>query len=222
MDEEAYNALLISLRREVFRVEQKIKGFGPDHVCLDLKDEISTCLKEINSSNETCQEKIYEAILSLDENVPSDLEKASSLRKLSDDINVKVKKNSVDVKLKLSDLVQNKPLSAVEKRLSDEKKSKLEAKLSNCSTRAKDLIEKVKAHKDVDLMTEQEIRHALLEWKDEWKDLLDKLQMKKEELDELIFDVDEDNEKLCAFKTNYQKAVDLVKEKVKSLQEKDN
>ena len=30
MDEEAFNALLISLRREVFLVEQKIKSYGPD------------------------------------------------------------------------------------------------------------------------------------------------------------------------------------------------
>ena len=114
MDEEAFNALLISLRREVFRVEQKIKSFGPDDVCLELKDEISTCLKEINSSNETCQDKIYEAILSLNENVEGDLEKTNIIRRLADELNIKVKQNSKHVKTKLSDLVKNKPLSAAE------------------------------------------------------------------------------------------------------------
>ena len=60
-------------------------------------------------------------------------------------------------------------------------------------------MKRVNAHKEVELMTEQEIRHALMEWKDEWKGLLDKLHMKKEELDELVFDVDEDNKKLTLF-----------------------
>ena len=120
MDEEAFNALLISLRREVFRVEQKIKSFGPDDVSLDLKDEIPDRLEKIDCANESCQDKIYEAILSLNENVEGDIEKTNILRRLADELNVKVKKNSKDVKLKLSDLVQNKPLSAAEKRLSDD------------------------------------------------------------------------------------------------------
>ena len=65
MDEETFNALLISLRREVFRVEQKINGFCPDDVCLNLKDEIPARLEKIDELNESCQGKIYEAILSL-------------------------------------------------------------------------------------------------------------------------------------------------------------
>ena len=210
MDEEAFNAIMISLRREVFRVEQKIKSFGPEDVCLNLKDEIPTSLKEINNSNEFCQEKIYEAILSLNENIASDLEKINTLRRLADELKVKVKTNSKDVKLKLDNLVTNKPLSAAEKRSSDEKVSKLEAKLTNCSIRAKALIEKVNAHKDVESMSEQEIRQALMEWKDEWKVFLEKLHVKKEELDELIFDVDEDNEKLRVFRSDYEEAVDTV------------
>ena len=161
MDEETFNALLISLRREVFRVELKIKNFSPNDVCLNLKDEISARLEKIDELSESCQEKIYEAILSLNENIPSDLEKINTLRKLSDDINIKVRNNSKEVKLKLDDLIKNKPLSAAEKRSSDEKVSKLEAKLTNCSSRAKVLLEKVNAHKEVDLMTEQEVRHGM-------------------------------------------------------------
>ena len=190
-------------------------------MCLNLKDEIPTSLKEINNSNELCQEKIYEAILSLNENIASDLEKINTLRRLADELNVKVKTNSKDVKLKLDNLVTNKPLSAAEKRSSDEKVSKLEAKLTNCSIRAKALIEKVNAHKNVESMSEQEIRQALMEWKDEWKVFLEKLQVKKEELDELIFDVDDDTEKLQAFRSDYQEAIDTVNKKVKLLQDKD-
>ena len=106
MDEGAFNALLISLRREVFRVELKIKNFSPNDVCLNLKDEISARLEKIDELSESCQEKIYEAILSLNENIPSDLEKTITLRKLSDDINIKVRNNSKEVKLKLDDLIK--------------------------------------------------------------------------------------------------------------------
>ena len=51
MDEETFNALLISLRHEVFRVELKVKDFCPDHVCLDLKDEIPARLEKIDDIN---------------------------------------------------------------------------------------------------------------------------------------------------------------------------
>jgi len=40
VDDETFNLLMISMKREIFDVEHKIKSFGEDDVCLALKDEI--------------------------------------------------------------------------------------------------------------------------------------------------------------------------------------
>ena len=46
-------------------------------------------------------------------------------------------------------------------------------KLKNHSSTCMLLRQKVNGHKDVELMSEHEIRVALLEWKDEWKNELE-------------------------------------------------
>ena len=80
---------MISIQREIFSVEQKIKCFTTAHVNLDLKEEIPARLEKIDDCNVACQEKIFDLIMPLDDNVPSDLEKTNSLRKLADDLNSK-------------------------------------------------------------------------------------------------------------------------------------
>ena len=47
MDAETFNPLMISIRREIHNVEQKIKGFTAAHVRLDLKEEVSTRLEKL-------------------------------------------------------------------------------------------------------------------------------------------------------------------------------
>ena len=146
----------------------------------------------------------------------------------------------------MSDLVRNKPPSVAEMQLFDlqkqklelakavhdiraferknyldEKVRKLEIKSQHCSSRAFSLVEAVNAHKDVELMTEQEIRSALIEWKEVWKDLLEKLEIKKEDLELEAIDVDEKNEAFLAFMDNYRQAVEMVSEKVRLLKQKD-
>ena len=81
MDAESFKPLMVSIRREIFNVEQKIKGFTAAHVRLDLKEEVPTRLKEIDDHNNVCQGKIFDVIMSLDENIPSDLEKPMPLEK---------------------------------------------------------------------------------------------------------------------------------------------
>ena len=46
MDDQAFNPLMISIRREIFSVEQKIKCFTTAHVSLDLKEEIPARLEK--------------------------------------------------------------------------------------------------------------------------------------------------------------------------------
>ena len=48
MDDQAFNPLMISIRREIFSVEQKIKCFTTAHVSLDLKEEIPARLEKID------------------------------------------------------------------------------------------------------------------------------------------------------------------------------
>ena len=186
MDEESFNLLMISLRREILYVDVKIKSFGEDDVCLALKDEVSARLEKIDNANELCQGKIHEAILSLDELILSDKEKISILSRLADELNVKVRINSRQVKLKLSELIADKPSEKVsfdpqnekEKRESVARYRKIKVKLNNHSSNCMLLRQKVDAHKDVELMSEHEIRVALLEWKDEWKNELENLKLK--------------------------------------------
>ena len=77
MDDATFNPLIMSVRREVFNVEQNTKGFTPIHVSLHFKEEITTRLKEIDNCNDVCLNKIYDVLLSLDENIPVILTKSS-------------------------------------------------------------------------------------------------------------------------------------------------
>ena len=63
---------------------------------------------------------------SLDANVPSNLDKTNALRKLADDLNSKVRTNSVQVREKLSNLIKNKPMSMAEQEALDRQKQKEE------------------------------------------------------------------------------------------------
>ena len=141
MDEETFNPLMISIRREIYNVELKIMSFCPDDVCLEVKEEIPSRLKEIDEVNESCQLKIHETILSLNESIPSDMEKINSLRLLADEINVKVKTNSKQVRQKLFELSKDKPLSTLEKEFLDRQKEKEEnesnARFSKIAARLK-------------------------------------------------------------------------------------
>ena len=112
------------------------------------------------------------------------MEKIKILNRLADELNVKVRLNSRQVKLKLSDLIADKPVPASEKvsfDIQNEKKQrestarhrKIKVKLKNHSSNCIQLCQKVDTHKDVELMSEHEIRVALLEWKDEWKNELE-------------------------------------------------
>ena len=75
MDDQAFNPLMISIRREIFNVEQKMKGFTAAHVSLDLKEEIAARLEKIDQYNDVCQGKIFDLIMTLNDDIPSDLEK---------------------------------------------------------------------------------------------------------------------------------------------------
>ena len=224
---------MISIQREIFSVEQKIKCFTTAHVNLDLKEEIPARLEKIDDCNVACQEKIFDLIMTLDDNVPSDLEKTNSLRKLADDLNSKVLNKSVQVREKLADLMKNKPFTLAEQEAFDHQKekgereesarqSKIVAKLKNHSEDCTKLSKEVSARKDVEEMSEQEIRSALLEWKEVWDKKLDKLKERRDTIEEnYLHDIDDENEQVVAFRNDYNQAVKDVSDKYNSLIAKD-
>ena len=94
--------------------------------------------------------------------------------------------------------------------------------MKNHSSNCLSLCKKVDAHKDVELMNEQEIRLALLEWRDKWDKELENLKSKKEKLEEEeLYDIDDDNEHVQSFRNNYEKVSETVDEKYKLLIDKD-
>ena len=135
--------------------------------------------------------KSFDIILSLDENVPSDLEKTNALRKLAEDLNSKVITNSVQVREKLADLIKNKPMSMTEQAAFDRQRQKEEQEESATASKIETMLEihlekclnfskEISELKDVEDMSEQEIRSALLQWKEVWNKRLEILIENKE------------------------------------------
>ena len=235
MDAETFNPLLTSARREVFIVEQKIRAYTTAHVSVDLKEEIPARLKNIDDCNDICQGKIFDIILSLDENVPSDLEKTNALRKLAEDLNSKVITNSVQVREKLADLIRNKPMSMTEQAAFDRQRQKEEQEESATASKIETMLEihlekclnfskEISELKDVEDMSEQEIRSALLQWKEVWNKRLEKLNENKEKIEvDFLHDIaDDEMELMVKFRDKHDQLVKDVSDKYKSLIKKDN
>jgi len=63
--------------------------------------------------------KIFNSLIKLNENIPSDAEKVNTLRKLADDTKSKMFDNSVQVRDKLSDFIENRPFTPAEQKAFD-------------------------------------------------------------------------------------------------------
>ena len=256
MDTETFNPLMISIRREIFNVEQKMKGFTAAHVSLDLKEEIAARLEKIDQYNDICQGKIFDLIMTLNDDIPSDLEKTNSLRRLADDLNSKVLNNSVQVREKLADLIINRPRSMIEQEAFDRQKEKEEKEesakkekeekeesakkekekreetakeskigilLAGHLAKCLKFSEEISELKDVEEMSEQEIRLALIQWKEVWDKKLEKLNEKKETLEEdFLYDIaDDEIDSLIEFRSKHDQLVKDVSDKYKLLIAKD-
>ena len=130
------------------------------------------------------------------------LKKKNSIRKLADDLNSKVRNNAVQVREKLADLIKNKPRSLVmqeafdrkkekeekeesakkenEERVDSAKASKIEAMLDNHLKKCLSFSKEISDIKDVEEMSEQEIRLVLLKWREVWDKKLEKLNESKD------------------------------------------
>ena len=178
----------------------------------------------------------------MDGSIPAQLETLNEIRKVSDELNLCVTQNAVEVKSKLVELLQEdeekKATSRFEKESLDLKRKKLERlklmdekmaaqlkekillRMDHVSREVEELRSKISKDKDVNTMTDDEIKYALLESK-EWKGMMKSVQEKLEAVmvDSVGIDVDqEDLKQLCE---KVKLVSQSVAKKVDELVEKD-
>ena len=120
METDAYNRKLIQIKLEVDRVDRKRGAYTKDQVNEIDHTRCHVKLDEIQNAEESCQDKIFELIYELDENVAADEARIKSLRSLSDDLRKRVMTNANEVKVRMAEILrekeENKPMSAWEKK----------------------------------------------------------------------------------------------------------
>ena len=237
METDAYNRKLIQIKLEVDRVDRKRGAYTKDQVNEIDHTRCHVKLDEIQNAEESCQDKIFELIYELDENVAADEARIKSLRSLSDDLRKRVMTNANEVKVRMAEILrekeENKPMSAWEKKnlelkqQEDAKRATLKSnnllkKIDKCVEKAENLINKLKGEKDVETMTEQEIRKSILNDVKEWKAELSEVQKARDAIDDIEIELSvSDQESLQSMKEKCQEATDLFEERRKSLTAKD-
>ena len=96
------------------------------------------------------------------------------------------------------------------------KQGKCELKMQNSIKKCKSLIQIVKAVKGAEDMTENEVRHHMVESK-EWKKAIEDLTKSKEDIDVEILEVDVEASLKSEFDLSYEDVFDRVDNKIKNL-----
>ena len=240
MDANTYNGKLREIKSEVGKVDRKWQGYTKDDVHLCDQNVCHSQLHEIAVAEESCQDKIFEFIYELDENIEVDEERIKSLRSMSDELRKRVKTNSNEVKARLTDLIkaaeEAKPMSAYEQQSIDlkknehiarknEKSSKVKTKIDLCHKDANSLIAIMENATDVEEMSDQQIRMSILNDFKKWEDKVKELKKATEaitiDLADLDLDVSE-QELVDNLHEAYQKAEEEVTKRIKSLTDKDS
>ena len=240
MDADTYNGKLREIKSEVDKVDRKWQGYTKDDVHLCDQNVCHSQLHEIAVAEESCQDKIFEFIYELDENIAVDEDRIKSLRSMSDELRKRVKTNSNEVKARLTDLIkaaeEAKPMSAYEQQSIDlkksehearknEKTSKVKTKIDLCHKDANSLIAIMENATDVEEMSDQQIRMSILNDFKKWEDKVKELKKATEaitiDLADLELDVS-DQELVDNLHEAYQKAEDEVTKRILSLTERDS
>ena len=107
MEADTYKEKLLQIRSEVDKVDRKWQAYTKDDV--EVVIDMSECLaklQKVEDAEELCQNKIFDMIYELDENVEADGVRIKSLRSMSDDLRKRVKTNSKEVKVKMADILR--------------------------------------------------------------------------------------------------------------------
>ena len=180
MDDEIYNRKLHQIKLEVDKVDDKRKNFMRDDVHVTQKDGYLSMLQSIQDAEGECQIKILEFVYELNDDDTADQARIKTLKTLGEELKQRVKQNAYEVNIRMAELIKNAPLSDVEKetlemkkreyeerralhaKKADAEKSKVMTKLNQCLSKANSLISTMKDEKNVEEMTEQEVRIAIL------------------------------------------------------------
>ena len=162
--------------------------------------------------------------------------------------------NANEVKVRMAEILrekeENKPMSAFEKETLDLKKKEFESKnaeaeskradkakkaaskssnlmksIDKCLKKADSLIDKLNGEKDVEEMTEQEIRKSILNDIKDWKSAVEEIEKSKDKIDQEVTEIElsvSDQETVETLETKCQEAAELFDSRKKSLTEKDD
>ena len=155
MDTNIYNEKLAQIKSEIGKVDRKRESYTKDDANEYDHAECHVKLQKIEDAEESCQDKIFDLITELDENVEADEARINSLRSLSDDLKRRVKTNAKEVKDRMVEILkekeENKPMSAFEKETLDLEKKKFESKNAEAEIKKADAAKKA-ATKSSNLM----------------------------------------------------------------------
>ena len=189
-DELAYQVLLSKAKTDAAKVRFRVDNYTKDHVTILDKDVHTKNLDQIDELHLALQDWITCSTATFDERIPLAKVKLEELMKISNELNLYVQNNKIEVKRKIVDLLQenerNLPISPaqtekfdlerknlewrnmVDKNVADEKiklaaqeKSKVLKKLGHISREMSKLNSKMSRLKDVEDMTDDEVIEAL-------------------------------------------------------------
>ena len=91
MDADTYKGKLLQIKSEVGKVDRKWQAYTKDDIELLDQSACLSKLEKIGDAEELCQDKIFNLIYELDENVETDEARIKSLRSMSDELRKRVK-----------------------------------------------------------------------------------------------------------------------------------
>ena len=220
------------------KIERRISNFGPEDITLEDKESYKDYLKVNRELFEEYEDIVYKIISDLDVNEQEQKTAVETLKNNESELRQKFKKNNVEIKTKVSQLVSSyessRPMNAAEvnnidllkqqeTRLVEDRQKASKVKLEKCNLKmqnsikkCKSLIQIVKSVKGAEDMTENEVRHHMVESK-EWKKTIEGLTKAKEDIDVEILEVDVEASLKSEYDLSYEDAFDRVENKIKNL-----
>ena len=141
------HTLLSKAKAEAEKVRLRVNNYTKDHISILDKETCSLQLNKIDECNLSFQDWVVNSTSNLDGSIPAQLETLNELKKVSDELNLCVKQNAVEVKAKLVKLLQEdeekKAISSFERESLDLKRKKLERLMMMDKRNAAQLKEKI-------------------------------------------------------------------------------
>ena len=226
-----------AVNKLVKKIDRRIDTFTPADLTVVDKDTFKAYLDDTRSLLDKYLEINDDIIDALDNEDPRN-ENLKKLRENEEKLTLKYRQNAKDMKEKMSQLLTSRPLTAAEAssldtqkqtearekekeaKVAENRKKKCEVKMKNTVKKSKDIKDILGEVKDVDTLSENEIRQYMLESKN-WERKTDELTKSKEAIDEeFVGDAIDQNLKE-EFETEYESTIEMMTSLIKSLTLKD-